>query len=126
MNPEAFERMVQESVEGLPRRFKKLIDNVVFIVEPWPDEEILDEMEAESPYDLLGLYQGVPLEERGFAYGNQLPDTIFIYQHPIEAHCEDTGEDISVVIKETVIHEVGHYFSLSDEEMEHIWDEAGL
>lgn len=126
MDSRAFERLVGNSVNTLPPRFRKLIENVAFLVEQWPDDETLEDMGFDSPYDLLGLYRGVPLEERGFAYGNQLPDTISIYQKPIEAYCEDTGEDITVVIKETVIHEVGHYFSLSDEEMERIEEEAGL
>lgn len=126
MNRKAFERLVDQSVKGLPGHFRELMGNVAFLVEEWPDDDTLDEMEIESPYDLLGLYRGVPLEERGFAYGNQLPDTIFLYQAPIEAWCEDTGEDIADVIKETVIHEVGHFFSFSDEEMERIEEEAGL
>lgn len=126
MNRKAFERLVDKSVKDLPGPFRKLMGNVAFLVEEWPDDDTLDEMEIESPYDLLGLYRGVPLEERGFAYGNQLPDTIFLYQAPIEAWCEDTGEDIADVIKETVIHEVGHFFSFSDEEMERIEEEAGL
>ncbi|MDH4099167.1 MAG: metallopeptidase family protein [Nitrospirota bacterium] len=126
MDQRAFERLVGESVETLPARFRTLIENVAFIVEQWPDDETMEEMGLDSPYDLLGLYRGIPLEERGFSYGNQLPDTISIYQKPIEVYCRDTGEDIAVVIKETVIHEVGHYFSLSDEEMERIEHEAGL
>lgn len=126
MDGKAFERIVHDAVETLPERFRSLITNVAFLVEQWPDKETLRDMEIESPYDLLGLYRGVPLEERGFAYGNQLPDTIFIYQKPVEAWCEDTGEDLADTIRGTVIHEVGHFFSLSDEEMEQIEKEAGL
>ena len=68
---------------------------------------------------MYGLYQGTPLTERGWAHGNQLPDRITLYQEPIEADCEDEDE-IRAVIGETLIHEVGHYFGMSEEQIEEI------
>ena len=76
-------------------------------------------MEIEPPDSLYGLYQGTPLPERAWAYGNTLPDRITIFQKPIEEDCEDEDE-VRAVIGETLIHEVGHYFGLSEEEIEEI------
>jgi predicted Zn-dependent protease with MMP-like domain len=76
-------------------------------------------MEIEPPDSLYGLYQGVPLPERAWSYGNTLPDRVTIFQKPIEEDCEGE-DDIRAVIGETLIHEVGHYFGLSEEEIEDI------
>ena len=80
---------------------------------------LLAEMEIGPPDSLYGLYQGVPLPERTWAYGNTLPDRITLFQRPIEEECEDE-EEIRVCVAETVIHEFGHYFGLSEEEIEEI------
>jgi predicted Zn-dependent protease with MMP-like domain len=88
-------------------------------VEDEPSDELLDEMDIDPPDTLFGLYQGTPLTERAWDYGNALPDRITLYQFPIE----DSGEnddDVVVAIGETLIHEVGHYFGLSEEELEDI------
>jgi predicted Zn-dependent protease with MMP-like domain len=76
-------------------------------------------MEIEPPDSLYGLYQGTPLTERSSAWGNNLPDIITLFQKPIEEDCEDEDE-VRAVIGETLIHEVGHYFGLSEEEIEEI------
>jgi predicted Zn-dependent protease with MMP-like domain len=76
-------------------------------------------MEIEPPATLFGLYQGTPLTERGWGYGNALPDRISIYQGPIEAACADDDE-IRDCVAETVIHEFGHHFGMSEEEIEEI------
>ena len=76
-------------------------------------------MEIEPPDSLYGLYQGTPLPERTWAFGNHLPDRITIYQRPIEEDCDDE-DDIRAVIGETLIHEVGHYFGMSEEEIEEV------
>jgi predicted Zn-dependent protease with MMP-like domain len=120
MSDAAFDRAVEQAVAALPDDFKARLENVAFMVEPFPDADTLHEMECESPYDLLGLYRGWPLTERGTDYAGALPDTIHLYQRPILAYCKQTGEDVVDCIVETVIHEVGHYYGLSDEEMEAI------
>src|SRR4030095_6724901 len=84
-----------------------------------PSLELLDEMEIEPPDSLYGLYQGTPLTERTWQYGNQLPDRLTLFQRPIEEDCDDEDE-VRAVIGETLIHEVGHYFGLSEEEIEEI------
>lgn len=120
MTDAQFDRAVEAAVAALPEDFKARLENVAFMVEPFPDAATLREMACESPYDLLGLYRGWPLTERGTDYAGALPDTIHLYQRPILAYCKQTGEDVVDCIVETVIHEVGHYYGLSDEEMEAI------
>lgn len=119
MQRNAFEKLVADALAGLPRRFRGAMKNLAIIVEDEPSPSLLHEMEIEPPDTLLGLYQGTPLTERGWDYGNALPDRILIFQGPHErdAHSE---EDLVVSIGETLIHEIGHYFGLSEEEIEAI------
>ncbi len=119
MTREHFDRLVAQAVRGIPKRFRDEMDNVAVVVEDRPSAELLNEMELAPPDTLYGLYQGTPLPEREWAHGNVLPDQITIYQQPI---VEDTEDDDAVIraIGETVIHEFGHYFGLSEEEIEAI------
>ena len=114
-----FERLVAEAVTLIPKRFRREMKNLALVVEAEPSPDLLEEMEIEPPDSLYGLYQGTPLPERTWGFGNNLPDRITIFQRPIEEDCEDTDE-IRAVIGETLIHEVGHYFGLSEEEIEEI------
>jgi predicted Zn-dependent protease with MMP-like domain len=93
--------------------------NLALVVEDEPSPAMLEEMDIEPPDSLYGLYQGTPLTERTSTWGNTLPDVITLFQKPIEEDCEDEDE-IRAVIGETLIHEVGHYFGLSEEEIEEI------
>ncbi len=119
MTRDAFERLVAEAVTLIPARFRVEMQNLALVVEGEPDAALLDEMGIEPPDSLYGLYQGTPLTERHWAEGNDLPDRITIYQGPIEEDAED-DEDAREMIAETLIHEVGHYFGLSEEEIEAI------
>jgi predicted Zn-dependent protease with MMP-like domain len=119
MTRQKFERLVAEAVMLIPRRFRQEMQNLALVVEDEPSDDLLEEMEIEPPDSLYGLYQGTPLPERSWAFGNNLPDRITIYQRPIEEDCEDDDE-IRAVIGETLIHEVGHYFGMSEEEIEEI------
>ena len=114
-----FERLVAEAVMLIPKRFRREMKNLALVVEEEPSAELLEEMEIEPPDSLYGLYQGTPLPERTWGYGNTLPDRITLFQRPIEEDCEDEDE-IRAAIGETLIHEVGHYFGLSEEEIEEI------
>jgi predicted Zn-dependent protease with MMP-like domain len=116
---EAFTALVEEALREIPRRFRAEMKNVAVVVEDEPPDHILDEMEVGPDDSLFGLYQGTPLPERGWGYGNNLPDRISIYQFPIEDACEDEDE-IRECVAETVIHEFGHYFGMSEEEIEEI------
>lgn len=119
MTRREFERLVVEAMALIPKRFRREMRNIAVVVEDEPDAALLEEMEIEPPDTLYGLYQGTPLTERTWAYGNTLPDRITIFQRPIEEDCEDEDE-MRAVIGETLIHEVGHYFGLSEEEIEEI------
>jgi predicted Zn-dependent protease with MMP-like domain len=118
---ERFEQLVEEALKDIPKRFRKEMRNVAVIVEDEPSQELLEEMEIEPGDSLFGLYHGTPLPERSWGHGNNLPDRISIYQKPTEEACEDDDE-IRECIAETVIHEFGHYFGLSEQEIEDIED----
>ncbi len=114
-----FERLVVEAVMLIPKRFRREMKNLALVVEEEPSAELLEDMEIEPPDSLYGLYQGTPLPERTWDHGNALPDRITLFQRPIEEDSEDEDE-IRAAIGETLIHEVGHYFGLSEEEIEEI------
>jgi predicted Zn-dependent protease with MMP-like domain len=119
MTRERFERLVAEAVMLIPRRFRAEMKNLALIVEDEPGADLLQEMGIEPPDTLYGLYQGTPLPERTHGLETMLPDVITIFRMPIEEDCEDE-DDARAVIGETLIHEVGHYFGLSEEEIEAI------
>jgi predicted Zn-dependent protease with MMP-like domain len=114
-----FERLVERALRKLPRRFREKLANIVVVVEDWADDETLEEMGIEPPDTLYGLYRGVDLTHRDSSYGNVLPDTITIYQGPIEEDCA-TVEEMAEVVRDTVMHELGHYFGLDDEQLHEI------
>lgn len=120
MTRDQFRRLVDEAVMLIPRRFRREMKNLALVVEDEPSAALLAEMEIGPPDSLYGLYQGVPLPERTWAYGNTLPDRITLFQRPIEEECEGDEDEVRAVIGETLIHEVGHYFGLSEEEIEEI------
>lgn len=116
-----FEHLVSEAVESIPQQFRDHMRNIAVVVEDEPSDELLDDMGIEPPGTLLGLYQGTPLTERPWDYGNQLPDRVVLYQGPIE-DASDDDDDVMVCIGETLIHEVGHYFGFDEDELEEIED----
>ena len=122
MTRKQFEAVVERALRRLPRAFRDKLANIVVVVEDWADDETLDEMGIEPPDTLYGLYRGVDLTRRDSSYGNVLPDTVTIYQGPIEEDCESEDE-MAEVIRDTVVHEIGHYFGLDDETMHRIEDE---
>jgi predicted Zn-dependent protease with MMP-like domain len=111
----AFERLVEEALDQLPEEFAELLENVAVVVEEEPAPEVLDEMGMDPEEELFGLYLGVPMPERGSDY-QALPDRIALYRGPILRYCRDRREVIQEV-RDTVVHELGHYFGLDDEEM---------
>lgn len=119
MTHSEFEALVERALRTLPRRFKEKIANVAIVVEDWADDETLRELDIEPPDTLYGLYRGIDLTHRDTSYGNVLPDTIHIYQGPIEEDCADAAE-MAELVRDTVIHEIGHYFGLDDDTMEGI------
>ena len=114
-----FERLVEEALRDIPKRFRDAMANVAVIVEDEPPPHVLEDMDIDEDDELFGLYEGTPLPERGASYGNTLPDRISIYQIPIEESCAN-DEEVRVCVAETVIHEFGHYFGMNEEEIEEI------
>ena len=121
MTKRQFEALVERALRRLPRAFKDKLANIAVVVEDWPTDETLAELGIEPPDTLYGLYRGVDLTHRDSGYGNVLPDTVTIYQGPIEEDCGDE-EEMAELVRETVVHEIGHYFGLDDETMERIED----
>ena len=122
MTRAAFERHVSDALATIPKRFRDAMRNIAIVVEDEPSVTLLREMEIDPPDTLFGLYQGVPLTERRWDYGNALPDRIVLFQGPHERESRDE-DDVVASIAETLIHEIGHYFGLSEEEIEAIEDE---
>ncbi len=118
-----FERVVSEALDSLPKRFADLVENVVIAVEDEPSAEDLEALEddghdeEEGEAELLGIYRGVALTEREGG-DPLLPDEIAIFRGPINRVCRTRAEAVHEV-RETVIHELGHYFGLADDEMPH-------
>jgi predicted Zn-dependent protease with MMP-like domain len=123
LTQQEFEEAVVVALKRLPKFIKEKMENVDVIVESRASREVLNEMGLRSPFELLGLYQGVPLDRRGFYYGNVLPDKITLFQIPIESICK-TKEEIREKIREVVIHEVGHYFGLDDEKLRELEEQG--
>jgi predicted Zn-dependent protease with MMP-like domain len=117
MTRETFRGLVEEAIDTIPLKFARHIRNVAIVIEDEASEDLLDEMDLEEPGDLLGLYQGTPLTERGPGYGNVLPDRITLFQRSIEEECAGDEDEIVVAIGETLIHELGHYFGMSEEQI---------
>ena len=116
MTREEFRELVEEAIDTIPAKFAREVRNLAIVIEDEPSQDLLDEMEMEPGDSLLGLYQGTPLNERGWGYGNQLPDRITLFQLTIEDDCDDDDE-IVVAIGETLIHELGHYFGMSEDQI---------
>ncbi|MGQ9708364.1 MAG: metallopeptidase family protein [bacterium] len=115
MDHKEFFALVEDVVHNLPKFFRTRIHNLNVMVMPLAPAELAENL-GKDPWTILGLYQGVPFNRRGPFYGNVLPDTIIIFQEPIEAHAR-TEADIRQLIRRVTIHEIGHYFGLSDAEL---------
>jgi predicted Zn-dependent protease with MMP-like domain len=121
MDRSTFENLIQRSLRRLPRRFLDALQNIAIEIEREPSEDVLDDLGIETG-TLYGLYQGTPLTEREWNYGNVLPDRIVIYQGPIERDARSL-EEMEEIVLETVMHEVGHYFGFDDHTLYEIEDE---
>ena len=119
MTRDQFRDLVNEALETIPEHFRAAMENIAIVIEDEPSLAQLDEVGIQPPDTLLGLYEGTPLTERQWSHGNTLPDKITLFQGPIEDASEDE-DDLVIAIGETLIHEIGHYFGLSEEEIEEI------
>lgn len=112
-----FQALVQEALDGLPDEYAKLLTNVAVVVEEEPPPDVRTDLELEDGEDLLGLYQGLPIDnESFFQAGGQLPPKISIYRGPILRLCR-TKKEVVQEVRDTVVHEIGHHFGFDDDEM---------
>lgn len=118
---EEVERLARTALATIPETLRKHLGDIVVRVEDFPDEETEREMELESPFDLLGLYRGVSVEGRENPRTGTEPDMIFLYRRPLlDFWCEEGTEDFAHLIRHVMIHEIGHHFGFSDDDMEAI------
>lgn len=119
MTRDEFATLIEEALTLIPEHFREAMRNIAIIVEEYPPAEILTEMEIEPPDTLYGLYLGTPVTERPWGDGNREPDQIVLYQGP---HQEDAvnEDDLVAMVAETLIHEIGHYFGMSEEEIQEV------
>jgi predicted Zn-dependent protease with MMP-like domain len=111
-----FDRIVKRAIENIPEEIREHLDNILISVQKHPSKDILEEMEMDPDETLLGLYWGVPLTERSVTSPPDFPDTIFLFQSPLEQMCE-TIEELEEEIEITVVHEVAHAVGIPEERL---------
>jgi predicted Zn-dependent protease with MMP-like domain len=121
---DAFQAMAEASFAALPAEFRELCGDVVVRVQDFADRETLDAMDIDSPYGLLGLYHGVSLDRRSVLDVPMGPDMVFLYRKPILLYAREEGDSVRDVVTHVLVHEIGHHFGLSDEDMEQIEQSA--
>src|SRR5689334_11895190 len=115
--------LAHEALHTIPSELKKHLGPVVIRVEEFPDEETEEEMGLDSPFDILGLYRGTALPHKSSTAVAGALDMIFLYRRPILDYWCETGEDLAHVVRHVLIHEIGHHFGFSDEDMERLEQE---
>ena len=118
------ESIADQEYRRIPAFMRDKVDPVMIRVVDFPSDEVQEEMELESPYELLGLYQGVSLDQSGVHDIREDVDMIFLYRRPLLDYWVETGNSLEDVVRHVLIHEIGHHFGLSDDDMERI-EEAG-
>ena len=118
------EAMAHAVFARLPQGFRDLCEGVIIRVDDFPTEDVLDEMNAESEFDLLGLFQGVGLPFRSQSDIAQLPNMVWLYRRPILDYWAEHEETLGHIVRHVLIHEIGHHFGLSDADMEAIEADA--
>jgi predicted Zn-dependent protease with MMP-like domain len=118
-----FETLARAAFDGLPAEFRALTGQILFRIEDFPDAEVIEDMALESEFDILGLFSGPRLSdhEAGAVHGHQT--MIFLYRRPILDYWAEHRESLGTIVRHVLIHEIGHHFGLSDEDMDAIEDE---
>lgn len=114
------EALADQALQTIPPELLRFVGNVVIHVEDFPDEETEREMELDSPFDLLGLYRGVDLAHKSVTATPSDLDMIYLYRRPLLDYWCETGEDLAHLVRHVLIHEIGHHFGFSDDDMEAI------
>ncbi len=112
------QRLAEREIQRIPRHLRAAAGNVAVHVVDFPDEETMTEMALESEFDLLGLYVGVALTERSVTHPRSEPDMVYLYRRPILDYWCETGETLAAVVRHVLVHEIGHHFGYSDDEMD--------
>ncbi len=120
-----FEALAASAWRRLPRQFRELCDNVVIRVEDFPTDDVLRDLELGSPFDLLGLFQGVSIDRRSVMDPAGLPNMVYLYRRPILDYWAEHNETLGRLVTHVLVHEIGHHFGLSDADMEQIEVAAG-
>ncbi len=120
------ERLADEAFARLPEAFRALCGEVIIRVDDFPTDEVLEEMEAETPFDLLGLFTGVGMaQDAAVAETGRMPNTIHLYRRPLLDYWAEHDETLGHLVTHVLVHEIGHHFGLSDDDMEAIEERAG-
>ena len=119
-----FEVMADDALAVIPPELRALAADVVIRIDDFPDEETIEEMALESPFDLLGLYRGVAMPGKSVSDPGGMPDMVFLYRRPILDYWCETGEDLVHLIRHVLIHEIGHHFVFADDDMEELEAQA--
>jgi predicted Zn-dependent protease with MMP-like domain len=114
------ERLAKIAFETIPDVLKERVRDVLIRVDEFPDDDVLDEMGADSEFEILGLYQGLSLDKKSSWDVLHSPDVIYLYRRPILDFWCESGERLDAVVRHVLIHEIGHHFGFSDEDMERI------
>ena len=118
---DAFEVLAQAAFDRLPEAFRALCADVIFNVTEFPDDDVCKELEADSPFDILGLFTGIGLPQQGYSpQTGQMPNTIHLYRRPILDYWSENDETLGGVVTHVLVHEIGHHFGFSDDDMEAI------
>jgi predicted Zn-dependent protease with MMP-like domain len=116
------EAIARATLKALPEPFADSLDDVVVLVEDFADDETLDAMEIDDPFELSGIYEGVPLTERSVAQSGTLPERIRLFRRPILDEWASSDDTLEHLVAHVLIHEVGHHFGLSDDDMHALED----
>jgi acetylglutamate kinase len=109
--------MAEAAFSAIPQVLRDLVRGTAIMVEEVPDDETLEDLGIESPWELTGLYRGIPLTEKSVLDVPQEPDTILLFREPILLEWIETGEDLFRLVRNVLIHEIGHHFGLSDDDI---------
>ncbi len=114
---EEIEKLAHRSIGHLPRELSEHLAGLVFQVVEFPDEETMDALDLETPFDILGLYHGVAIGEKGHGPALHGNDIVFLYRRPLLDYWCESGQDLDRLVGLVLLHEIGHHFGFSDEEM---------
>jgi predicted Zn-dependent protease with MMP-like domain len=121
---EDLQEMAETAFSAIPEELRRAVHGVAMLVEEVPDEATLEALDLQHPWELTGLYRGTPLTSRSLTDVPQEPDTVILYREPILVEWIETGEDLFSLVRNVLIHEIGHHFGFSDEEIARLENEG--